>query len=230
MFFYKSVNPASATYLTDLCESQRENTFHASVKRLPDGSAGKESACSAGDTGDAGLIPGSGRPPGGGNGNPVQYSCLKNSMNRGAWWTTIQRIAKSWTQLINYARKKLLAIFVKKEMIALPRQLDWSALFLFSPSWSNVVCRELGLDIIAEAADYVPMYGRVRRSWKTFARPGILLQPIQIPSWNMQGPRDGSTARSLPGLYPEASTFLATHPGRPSPPTGGLADHFQDVK
>ena len=41
---------------------------------LPDGSVGKESACNAGETGDAGLIPGSGRPPGGGNGNPLQYS------------------------------------------------------------------------------------------------------------------------------------------------------------
>ena len=44
---------------------------------LPHGSVGKESACSAGDTGDTGLIPGSGRSPGGGNGNPLQYSCLK---------------------------------------------------------------------------------------------------------------------------------------------------------
>ena len=206
MFFHKSVKPASATYVTDLCESQRENTFHASVKRLPDGSAGKESACNAGDTGDAGLIPGSGRPPGGGHGNPVQYSCLKNSMDRGAWWTTIQRIAKSWTQLINYACKKLLAIFVKKEMIALPRQLDWSALFLFSPSWSNVVCHELGLDIIAEAADYVPMYGRVRRSWKTFARPRILLQPIQIPS--------NGTCKAQ-GMVPLPDHFLSYIPRPP---------------
>ena len=81
---------------------------------LPRWLSGKESACNAGNTGDGGLIPGSGRPPGGGNSNPLQYSCLKKSMNRGAWWTTVQRIAKSWTQLIDYTCKMLLAIFIKK--------------------------------------------------------------------------------------------------------------------
>ena len=53
----------------------------------------------AGDTRDASLIPGSGRSPGGGRGNPLQYSCLKNPMHRGAWWATVYRVAKSWTQL-----------------------------------------------------------------------------------------------------------------------------------
>ena len=47
--------------------------------------SGKESACSAGDTGDVGLIPGSGRSPGGEHSNPLQYSCLENPMNRGNW-------------------------------------------------------------------------------------------------------------------------------------------------
>ena len=50
---------------------------------FPSDSDGKESAC---DAGDPGLIPGSGRSPGEGNGNPLQYSCLENSTNRGAWW------------------------------------------------------------------------------------------------------------------------------------------------
>ena len=50
---------------------------------FPGGSDGKESSSSAGDLGS---IPESGRPPGEGNGNPLQYSCLENSMNRGAWW------------------------------------------------------------------------------------------------------------------------------------------------
>ena len=48
---------------------------------FPEGSVDKESACNAGDTGDAGSIPGSGRSPGGGHGNPFQYSCLKNPVN-----------------------------------------------------------------------------------------------------------------------------------------------------
>ena len=51
---------------------------------FPNGSVGKESACNAGDTGDASSIPGSGTSPGGGNGNPLQYSYLKNPKDRGA--------------------------------------------------------------------------------------------------------------------------------------------------
>ena len=56
---------------------------------FPDGSAGKESACNAGDTGDVGSIPGSGRSPEEGNGNLLQYSCLGNPMDRGAWRATV---------------------------------------------------------------------------------------------------------------------------------------------
>ena len=53
----------------------------------PDGLVGKESACNAGDTGEEISIPGSGRSPGGGNGNPLQYSYLGKPMDRGAWQT-----------------------------------------------------------------------------------------------------------------------------------------------
>ena len=56
---------------------------------LPQWLRGKESACSAVDSGDKGLIPGLGRCPGGGNGNPRQYSCLENPMDRGAWSATV---------------------------------------------------------------------------------------------------------------------------------------------
>ena len=51
------------------------------------------------DTEDVGSIPGSGRFPGGGNGNTLQYSCLENPMGRGAWWATVQGVAKSWKRL-----------------------------------------------------------------------------------------------------------------------------------
>ena len=61
--------------------------------------SGKESACNARDVGDVGLIPRSGRSPAGGNGIPLQYSCLGNPMDRGAWWSTVHGIAKSQTQL-----------------------------------------------------------------------------------------------------------------------------------
>ena len=59
-------------------------------------SDGKESSCIAGDPGS---IPGSGRSPGEGEGYRLQYSCLENSMDKGAWWVTVRGIAKSWTQL-----------------------------------------------------------------------------------------------------------------------------------
>ena len=53
---------------------------------------------SAGDAGDVGLIPGSGRFPGGGRGNPLQYSCLENPKDRGAWRATVHEVAESQTQ------------------------------------------------------------------------------------------------------------------------------------
>ena len=60
------------------------------VKNLP---------ASVGDPGDVGSIPGLGRSPGEGNGNPLQYSCLENSMNRGAWWARVHGVMKNLTQL-----------------------------------------------------------------------------------------------------------------------------------
>ena len=60
------------------------------VKKLP---------AKAGDIRDVGSIPGWERSPGGGHGNPLQYSCLENPMDRGAWQATVHRIAKSWTHL-----------------------------------------------------------------------------------------------------------------------------------
>ena len=68
---------------------------------FPGGSFGKEPVCNAGDLG---LIPGWGRPPGGGHGNPLQYSCLGNLMDRGAWWATVHGAAKSQTRLSDSAQ------------------------------------------------------------------------------------------------------------------------------
>ena len=66
---------------------------------FPGGSEVKASACIAGDLG---LNPGSGRSPGEGNGNPLQYSCLENPMDGGAWWAIVHRVAKSRTQLSDF--------------------------------------------------------------------------------------------------------------------------------
>ena len=64
---------------------------------FPQWLSGKESACNAGDAGDLGSVPGLGRPPGGGHGNPLQYSCQENPIVRGAWRDTVRGVAKSWT-------------------------------------------------------------------------------------------------------------------------------------
>ena len=88
-----------------LCDLQIFNKIINSLiyrfKGLPRWLSGKESACNAGDAGDTGSIPGSGRSPGGGNGNPLQYSCLENPIDRGAWWVTVHGVAKSQTRPSN---------------------------------------------------------------------------------------------------------------------------------
>ena len=64
---------------------------------LPWGLRWKESSCNAGDIRNVGLIPGLGRSPEEGNGNPLQYSCLESPMDRGAWHATVHRVAESDT-------------------------------------------------------------------------------------------------------------------------------------
>ena len=73
------------------------------VKNLP---------ANVGDIRDVSLIPGSGRSPGGGHGNPLQYSCLENSIDRGAWWATLHGITKSQTQLGTHHQYMYILIYV----------------------------------------------------------------------------------------------------------------------
>ena len=73
------------------------------MQGLPQWLSSKESSCNAGDTGITFSIPGLGRSPGGRNGNPLQYSCLKNPIDRGAWQATVHGVTESWTQLSDWA-------------------------------------------------------------------------------------------------------------------------------
>ena len=87
-----TVNSVSMTYRSFCKEVMTFQGFLGSsaVKNLPP---------IAGDARDSGLIPRSRRSLGGGHGNPLQYSCLENHMDKGAWWATVRRVAKNWTRL-----------------------------------------------------------------------------------------------------------------------------------
>ena len=75
---------------------------------LPRWCSGKESRCQCRRHRNVDSNPGLGRSPGGGHGIPMQYSCLENSMDRGAWWATVHGIAKSWTWLSEHTHKQLI--------------------------------------------------------------------------------------------------------------------------
>ena len=74
-------------------------TISLVAQGFPGGSVVKSPSANAGDSGDSGLIPGSGRSSGEGHGNPLQYSCPENPMDRGAWWATVHGVTKSQTGL-----------------------------------------------------------------------------------------------------------------------------------
>jgi len=88
----------------------------SSLVDFPGGSEVKASAC---NVGDLGLIPGLGRAPGEGNGNPLQYSCLENPMDGGAWWATVHGVAKSRTQLNDFTHSLTHATFLSLLLIFL---------------------------------------------------------------------------------------------------------------
>ena len=83
----------------------------------PFSSDGKASAC---NEGDLGSIPGSGRSPGEGNGNPLQYSCLENPMYGGAWWATVHGVAESQTRLSDFTHGVQVASAISKKLIKRP--------------------------------------------------------------------------------------------------------------
>ena len=78
---------------------------------FPGDSVVKNLPANAGDIRDAGSIPGSGRSPGEGNGNPLQYSCLENPRDRGAWWATVHGVTKSWPTLTTHIHTSCKKVF-----------------------------------------------------------------------------------------------------------------------
>ena len=88
---------------------------------FPGGSESKASACKAADLGS---MPGCGRSPGGGNGNPLQYFCLENPMDGETWWATVHGVAKSWTQLSDFTFFYSFSIFLVLQLFMLSSE-DW---------------------------------------------------------------------------------------------------------
>ena len=80
---------------------------HYPIACFPGGAVVKNLPANTADTKDAGSIPGYWRCPGAGNGNSLQYSCLENSMDRGAWWATVHGVAESRTWLSTLTRKHI---------------------------------------------------------------------------------------------------------------------------
>ena len=115
---------ASWTAVSGVAQSQTQLKRLSSIEKegFPGGSMGKEFACSAGDTGDTGSVPGLGRFPGGWHDSPLHYSCLENSIDRGAWWATVHRVPESQRSICQHpldhrkkqknSRKKIYFCFI----------------------------------------------------------------------------------------------------------------------
>ena len=107
--WWKQIVVGSSFWLLFILEhepspQQSDSLMNHKQMGFPTWCSGKEFGCQWGDVGDMGSIAGPGRSPGEGNGNPLQYPCLENSMDRGAWQATVHGVAKSqtwWKQIIN---------------------------------------------------------------------------------------------------------------------------------
>ena len=95
----------------------------------------KNLSANAGDVRDSGLIPGLGRSPGGGHGNPLQYSCLENPIDRGAWWAAFHGVAKSQTRL------KQLSIHAAQSVLPTTESVEYTEAACRAPSRTLVFFR-----------------------------------------------------------------------------------------
>ena len=144
--------------------------YHPSV-RLPQWLSGKESACS---TEDPGSILLSGRSPGEGNGNPLQYSCLENPMDRGAWQAMICWVAKSWTHTHTLGPKPDCwdgaSHLRKKEKAKSPRDKRK----LMSPRTESRACT---WGSVQEGRRLIPLAHQMPASWS----PGGTWKKMKVP-------------------------------------------------
>ena len=157
------------------------NCFKHSWLR-PGDSVGKESSCGTGDAGIVGSIPGLGRSPGGGHGNPLQYSCLENPMHRGAWQAVVCSVAQSLIRLKQRARTCAnihVWVFV------------WTQIVLFFLAALGLRCFLCRLSPVAVSGDY-----------SSLQYVGFSLQWLLL--WSMGFRHMGVVARELRGCGAQA--------------------------
>ena len=124
---------------------------------FPGGSPVKNTLANAGDLS---LIPGSGRFSEEGNGNPLQYSCLENHMDRGAWWATVHEVTKSWTWLSEWTTMMMcvcVCVYIKKN-IKVPWLLRTAGLVLCVHVFSNTWLRKCIGIVVAELLSRVQLF------------------------------------------------------------------------
>ena len=139
---------------------------------------GKESACSAGDLVS---IPDLGRSSGEGNGNPFQYSCLENSMDRGAWWATVHGVTESWMQLSNYiftfhSIAQLLFISLPSRTIVVVQLL--SRVQLFATPWTAALQVPLSSTVSMTLLKLMSIESMMPSNHLTLCHPFLLLPSI----------------------------------------------------
>ena len=128
--------------------------------------SGKESACNAGNARDSGSIPGSGRSPEGGNGNPLQYSCVENPMGRGAWQVTVHRVTKSRTRLNTHALSSVQSL---------------SRIWLFATPWTAARQASLSITSSRSLPKLMSIESVMPSNHLILCRP-LLLLPSIFPS------------------------------------------------
>ena len=114
----------------------------------------KNPPANAGGTRDVGSVPGLGRSPGGGHGNPLRYSCLENPMDTGAWWATVHRAEKSRTQMKRFSMHSMYKFCQEKCLLTAPgpllKEINWIySNILKMISWASHFC-SLEFDLVHE--------------------------------------------------------------------------------
>ena len=147
----------------------------------------KNLCASVGDTGDVGLmIPRLGRSSGGGNGNPLHYSCSENPMDRGAWWATVHRVTKSWTQSTHQPTYS-----TKNDTLGLPWWLRGKRIHLpMQKTWAGPLVQEDPAEQLSPTKQLLSLCSRAREPQLLKPEhPRARAPPEKPPQWEAHTPQ-----------------------------------------